>query len=103
MNPGGDSQNDMDESNRMEEEPSHFEALQAVDMSLTKEQYMVIQHMLPKQYSLIEHRHIKKGGVVTSAIKLAPEDVLSLSLRLRTYLECRETQKTWRGGRSASE
>ena len=35
MIPGGDSQNDIEESNRMDE-PSHFETLQAVDLSLTK-------------------------------------------------------------------
>jgi len=39
---------------------------------------LIIQHALPKKYALIEHKNIKKGGVVTSAIKLGPEDVLGI-------------------------
>ena len=56
-------------------EASHFEKLQPVDFPLSPEQYMIIQHYLPKKYALIEHKNIKKGQVVTSAVKLGPEDV----------------------------
>ena len=78
------------------------EGMQVVDVSLTKEQYISIQHMLPKRYALIEHRHIKKGGVVTSALKLTHEDVLTTSLRRRTCREYRATLTMHRGGPSAS-
>jgi len=37
---------------------------------------MIIQHYLPKRYALIEHKNIKKGGVVTSAVKLGPDEVI---------------------------
>ena len=56
-------------------EVSHFERFQPMDFSLTPEQYLIIQHHLPRKYALIEHKNIKKGGVVTSAVKLGPEDV----------------------------
>ena len=90
MNAGG---SEMEEESQRMEEPSHFETLQAVDMSLTKEQYMVLQHMLPKKYALIEHRHIKKGGVITSAIKLGPEDVYLPLDRPKICPECRATPR----------
>ena len=54
-------------------EASHFEKIQPVDFSLTYEQYMIIQHHLPKRYALIEHKNIKKGVVITSAVKLGPD------------------------------
>ena len=53
-------------------EASHFERFQPVDLSLTPEQYLIIQHYLPKKYALIEHKNIKKGVVITSAVKLGP-------------------------------
>ncbi len=56
-------------------EASHFEKMQPVDFSLTYEQFLIIQHHLPKKYALIEHKNIKKGVVVASAVKLGPEDV----------------------------
>jgi acyl-ACP thioesterase len=56
-------------------EASHFERMNPVDYSLTHEQYLIIQHYLPKKYALIYHKHIKKGQVVTSAVKLGPEEV----------------------------
>lgn len=59
-------------------EASHFEKMQPVDFNLTFEQFLIIQHALPKKYALIEHKNIKKGGVVTSAVKLGPEDVVGL-------------------------
>ena len=62
-------------------EASHFERLQPVDLSLTPEQYLIIQHFLPKKYALIEHKNIKKGVVVTSAVKLGPEEVRTLSIQ----------------------
>ncbi len=46
-----------------------------MDFSLTQEQFLIIQHYLPKKYALIEHKNIKKGVVVASAVKLGPEDV----------------------------
>ncbi len=52
--------------------------MQPVDFNLTYEQYLIIQHALPKKYSLIQHKNIKKGGVVTSAVKLGPEDVIAV-------------------------
>lgn len=64
-------------------EASHFERLQPVDLSLTQEQYLIIQHYLPKKYALIEHKHIKKGVVSYSAVKLGPEDVRLFPLRHR--------------------
>jgi hypothetical protein len=51
--------------------------MQPVDLNLSYEQYLIIQHFLPKRYALIEHKNIKKGVVVTSAVKLGPEDVYS--------------------------
>ena len=36
---------------------------------------------MPKRYALIEHKNIKKGVVVTSAVKLAPEEVTTLLTR----------------------
>lgn len=56
-------------------EASHFEKMQPVDFNLTHEQYLIIQHFLPKRYAFIEHKNIKKGVVVTSAVKLGPEEV----------------------------
>jgi len=32
---------------------SHFEKMQPVDFTLTHEQYLIIQHYLPKRYALI--------------------------------------------------
>lgn len=52
--------------------------MQPVDFNLTYEQFLIIQHALPKKYALIEHKNIKKGGVVTSAVKLGPEDVVGI-------------------------
>ncbi len=54
-------------------EASHFEKIEPVDLSLTYEQYLIIQHHLPKRYALIEHKNIKKGVVITSAVKLGPD------------------------------
>lgn len=59
-------------------EASHFEKMQPVDFNLTYEQFLIIQHSLPKKFALIEHKNIKKGGVVTSAVKLGPEDVVGI-------------------------
>lgn len=34
-------------------EASHFEKMQPVDFNLTYEQFLIIQHHLPKKYALI--------------------------------------------------
>ena len=34
-------------------EASHLERLQPVDFTLTQEQYLILQHYLPKKYALI--------------------------------------------------
>lgn len=70
-------------------EASHFQKLQPVDFSLTYEQYLIIQHYLPKRFALIDHKNIKRGMVVASNVKLGPEDVRFLVDRLKT---CREFQ-----------
>ena len=57
-------------------EASPLQKMQPVDFSLTYQQYLIIQHALPKKYALIQHKNIKKGGVVTSAVKLGPEDII---------------------------
>jgi hypothetical protein len=72
-------------------EASHFERLQPVDLALTQEQYLIIQHYLPKKYALIEHKHIKKGVVVTSAVKLGPEDVPLYPLRHKIFHDSQGT------------
>ena len=76
-----------------------------MDFSLTHEQYMIIQHHLPKRYALIEHKNIKKGVVVTSAVKLGPEEVIIPLLRPRIFHEFQEVwiiQMTLKVVRSAS-
>jgi len=75
-------------------EGSHFERLHPVDLMLTQEQYLIIQHYLPKKYALIEHKNIKKGGVVSSSVKLGPEEVNNISCRPRTFHDIPETSKT---------
>lgn len=77
-------------------EASHFEKIQPVDFNLTYEQFLYIQHHLPKKYALIEHKNIKKGVVVASAVKLGPEDVQVLILRLRICQECLGMSRTLR-------
>jgi hypothetical protein len=60
--------------------------MQPVDFCLNYDQYLYIQHYLPKRYALIEHRHIRKGQVVTSNVKLAQEDVkLLIIFRFKIY------------------
>ena len=75
-------------------EASHFERLHPVDLSLTQEQYLFIQHFLPKKYALIEHKNIKKGVVVTSAVKLGPEDVRTHPCRPRISPDYPEMLRT---------
>jgi|JI9StandDraft_1071089.scaffolds.fasta_scaffold690506_1 hypothetical protein len=82
-------------------EASHFEKMEPVDFNLTYEQFLYIQHHLPKKYALIEHKNIKKGVVVASAVKLGPEDVHYFQYRLKTCRGSREMLKTLRKSRAA--
>lgn len=70
--------------------------MQCVDFSLTYEQYLTIQHNLPKRYSLIDHKNIKRGVVITSAVKLGPEDVGMIIFRLKIFPNYQEMYKTLR-------
>jgi len=73
---------------------------------LTQEQYLIIQHYLPKKYALIDHKHIKKGVVVPSALKLGPEDVKHSQLRHKIYLGSQgisRIQKRYKAARKESE
>lgn len=54
---------------------------------------MIIQHHLPKRYALIEHKNIKKGVVVTSAVKLGPDEVIITLYRRRISAESQEMSK----------
>lgn len=55
-------------------ETSHFGKISPVDLTLTYEQYLIIQHFLPKRFALHESKPTKKS-LTNSAIKLGQEEV----------------------------
>lgn len=57
--------------------------MQPVDFLLTAEQHMIIQHHLPKRYSLIDFKNIKRS--FSSVLKLGGEEVC-----VDIYVECVE-------------
>ena len=58
------------------QEGQHFQKTQHIEFMLTNDQYAIIQHFLPKGYSLLERKTTKRDK--SSAQKFADQEVHSI-------------------------